>query len=126
MVEDNGKKSNGSKGSWETFTEEVEVAGNKLVEEITRLISEGNVRKVRLRSANDDLMIEVPLTGSVVVGGVVVLAAPWLALLGGLAGVLAKVKIEVVRDVDPDIADDEPGDDPLVAKKPKKAKKKKK
>lgn len=126
MVDENGKKSNEQKGSWETFTEEVEVAGHKLVEEITRLISEGNVRKLRVRSSNDDVMIEVPLTGSVVVGGVVVLAAPWLALLGGLAGVLAKVKIEVVRDVDPDAADDGFDDEDGAAEKPKKAKKKKK
>ena len=107
-----------SKSGWDSFTEEIEVAGNKLVEEITRLVSEGNVRKLRVRSANDDLMIEVPLTGSVVVGGVVVLAAPWLAILGGLAGVLAKVKIEVVRDVEPE------GDDGEETK-PKKQKKKK-
>ncbi len=126
MVDENGKKSNEQKGSWETFTEEVEVAGHKLVEEITRLISEGNVRKLRVRSSNDDVMIEVPLTGSVVVGGVVVLAAPWLALLGGLAGVLAKVKIEVVRDVDPDAADDGFDDEDGTAEQPKKAKKKKK
>lgn len=106
------------KSGWDSFTEEIEVAGNKLVEEITRLVSEGNVRKLRVRSANDDVMVEVPLTGSVVVGGVVVLAAPWLAILGGLAGVLAKVKIEVVRDVE---SAEAPDDD----EKPKKPKKKK-
>lgn len=122
MVDEKRDKSDEQKGSWETFTEEIEVAGHKLVEEITRLISEGNVRKLRVRSSNDDVMIEVPLTGSVVVGGVVVLAAPWLAILGGLAGVLAKVKIEVVRDVDPDAAEA----DDLADDKPKKAKKKKK
>ena len=93
------------KGRWKTFTEEVEVAGHQLVEEITRLIAEGNVRKLRVRSSNDDVVIEVPLTAGAVVGGVVVLAAPWLALLGALAGVLAKVKIEVVRDVDSSDAD---------------------
>jgi len=119
MVDDKRKKSDESKGGWESFTEEVEVAGSKLVEEITKLVSEGNVRKLRIRSANDDMVIEVPLTGSVVVGGVVMLAAPWLAILGGLAGVLAKVKIEVVRDVNPD------NDDEGSTNAPKKKKKKK-
>ena len=94
------------KGRWKTFTEEVEVAGHQLVEEITRLIAQGNVRKLRVRSSNDDVVVEVPLTAGAVVGGVVVLAAPWLALLGALAGVLAKVKIEVVRDEDGSDPDD--------------------
>jgi len=95
------------KGRWKTFTEEVEIAGHQLIEEITRLISEGNVRKLRIRSENDDVVLEVPLTAGAAVGGVVVLAAPWLAILGALAGVLAKVKIEVVRDVDSSDADAE-------------------
>jgi len=119
MVDDKRKKSDEHKGGWESFTEEIEVAGSKLVEEITKLVSEGNVRKLRIRTANDDLMIEVPLTGSVVVGGVVMLAAPWLAILGGLAGVLAKVKIEVIRDAN---ADDGEGDAEDAPKKPKKKK----
>lgn len=119
MVDDKRKKSDEPKDGWESFAEEIEVAGSKLVEEITRLVSEGNVRKLRIRSANDDMMIEVPLTGSVVVGGVVVLAAPWLAILGGLAGVLAKVKIEVIRD-----AETEPSE-PDAEDAPKKKKKKK-
>lgn len=119
MVDDKRKKSDEPKDGWESFAEEIEVAGSKLVEEITRLVSEGNVRKLRIRSANDDMMIEVPLTGSVVVGGVVVLAAPWLAILGGLAGVLAKVKIEVIRDVEVDGSEADADD------KPKKKKKKK-
>lgn len=89
-----------NKGRWKTFTEEVEVAGHQLIDEVTRLVSEGNVRKLRLRSENNDVVFEVPLTAGAVVGGVVVLAAPALAVIGALAGLLAKVKIEVVRSVD--------------------------
>lgn len=102
------------KGRWKTFTEEVEIAGHQLIEEVTRLISEGNVRKLRIRSENDDVVLEVPLTAGAAVGGVVVLAAPWLAVLGALAGVLAKVKLEIVRDVDSSDSDahkDEDEDD---------------
>ena len=73
MSEDDKKKD-----SWQTFTEEVEIAGHKLVDEVTKLIAEGNVRKVRIRSENDDVMLEVPLTAGAVIGGVVVLTAPWL------------------------------------------------
>ena len=101
----NTQDSNDKKGHWQEFTEEIEVAGQKLVEEVTRLISEGNVRRIRVRSVDDDVVIEVPLTAGAAVGGVLVLAAPWLVLLGGLAGLVARVKIEVVREEPP--ADDD-------------------
>jgi aminoglycoside phosphotransferase family enzyme len=43
-------------------------------------------------------LVTVPLTASVIAGGVVVLAAPWLALLGAIVGLATKVRIEIVRD----------------------------
>lgn len=95
------------KDAWHTFTEEIEITGRHLVEEISRLIAEGNVRKVRIRSENDDVVLEVPLSAGAVMGGVVILGAPWLALLGALAGILAKVRLEVVRVEKPD-DDDQP------------------
>lgn len=94
-----------NKNRWQEFTEEVETTGQNLIEEVTRLIAEGNVRRLRVRSENNDVVLEVPLTAGAVVGGVVVLAAPWLAILGALAGLLAKVRIEVVRE-DPDQVED--------------------
>ena len=81
-----------------TFTEEIEVAGQHVVDEVTRLLSEGNVRRLVLKSEGGDIMVTVPLTASVIAGGVVVLAAPWLALLGAIVGLAAKVRIEIVRD----------------------------
>lgn len=101
------------KGRWKTFTEEVEVAGYQLMDEITRLVSEGNVHKLRVRSENNDVVFEVPLTAGAVVGGVVVLAAPALAVLGALAGLLVKVKIEIVRNVD-DSGDESDEDGPRI------------
>jgi phage terminase large subunit-like protein len=86
-----------NKSRWRSFSEEIEVAGSQLVDRITSLIAEGNVSKIRIHSRNDDVVLEIPLTAGAVVGGVVVLAAPWLAILGGLAGLLAHVRIEVVR-----------------------------
>ncbi len=101
------------KDRWKTFTEEVEVAGQHLIDEVTRLIAEGNVRKVRVRSQNDDVVLEVPLTAASVVGGITVLAAPWLAILGALAGLLVRVRLEVVRERDPGEHDDkDEGDTP--------------
>lgn len=106
---DQDRQNSEERNQWHEFTEEVEVAGRHLVEEVTRLIAEGNVRKLRIRSKHDDVVIEVPMNAGVAAGGVMMLAAPWLAILGGLAGVLAKVRLEVVRVEKP--ANDADGDE---------------
>lgn len=82
-----------------TFTEEIELAGSQLVERIKELVAEGNVRTLRVRTPEaEDPFLELPLTGGVVGGGVLLLAAPWLAALGALAAIVAKVKVEIVRE----------------------------
>jgi len=91
---------NGDKTSWERFSDEIELAGNQLVDRVKELIAEGNVRKIRVRSLNDDVVLELPLTAGAGIGGVVALAAPGLAALAAIAGILARVKVEIVpRDV---------------------------
>lgn len=90
-----------------TIVETIEVAGADLLQKVRDLITEGNVRRLRIR-AGEDLAIEMPLTVGAVVGGVVVLAAPWLAVLGVVAALVAKVQIEVERDAD---GDGKPGGD---------------
>ena len=104
-----------NKNRWKTFTEEIEIAGSQLVDRVTQLIRDGNVRLLRIRSENGDIFLEIPLTVGAVTGGVVALAAPWLAVLGALAGLLAKVRIEIVRqeEVKPgeEEGDDEDEDD---------------
>lgn len=47
-----------------------------------------------------DVFLETPLNIGLVVGGVVVLAAPWLAILGAIAALVTKVRIVVEREVD--------------------------
>ena len=80
-----------------TFTEHIEIAGNELVERTKELIEEGNVRRLIIRNQEDEVLLEVPLTAGVVVGGAVTIVAPVLAALGALAALLTHVKIEVVR-----------------------------
>jgi hypothetical protein len=83
-----------------TFTEEIEIAGNQVVERVKELVEEGNVRQLRIKSAEgDDVFLEMPLTIGVVAGGAIALAAPWLAMLGAFAALVARVKIEIVREV---------------------------
>lgn len=100
-----------------TFTEELEVTGQQVADEIARLLAEGNVRRLLLKSETGDIIVTVPLTAGAIVGGVVVLAAPWLALFGAIVGLATKLRIEVVReephseDVPPDTGEAAPGGD---------------
>ena len=86
------------------WVEEMEVAGGDLVERVKGLVAEGNVRRLIIRNSNDEVLIEVPLTPAVVVGGVATVFNPVLAALGTLAALIARLKIEIVRveDIDQD------------------------
>jgi hypothetical protein len=87
-----------SNASWIAFTEEFEVAGHQLLDEINRLIAEGNVRRLQIRSEAGEVYMTVPLTAGVVAGGVVAIATPWLAVIGAVAGLFTKLKLEVLRE----------------------------
>ena len=80
-----------------TFTEHIEIAASDLVDRTKELIEEGNVRRLIIRNQDDEVLMEVPLTAGVVVGGTITIVAPVLAALGALAALLTHVKIEVVR-----------------------------
>lgn len=80
-----------------TWVEEVEVAGSQLVERVKELVAEGKVRRLIIRNAEDKVIIEIPLTAGVAVGGVVTFFAPILAALAALAAVLTRVKIQIIR-----------------------------
>lgn len=83
-----------------TWMEEIEVAGSQLVERVKELVAEGNVRRLILRTHDDKLIMEIPLTAGAVVGGVVTVFAPLLAALGALAALVARVKVQIVRTKD--------------------------
>lgn len=79
------------------WVEEMEVAGHELVDRVKALVAQGNVRRLIIRNADDEVLIEVPLTPAVLVGGVATVVSPVLAALGALAALIAKLKIEIVR-----------------------------
>lgn len=85
-----------------TVFEEIEVAGDQLVAKIKELAKEGSVRNLKIIADDGDVFLETPLNIGLVVGGVVVLAAPWLAILGAIAAMVTKVRIVVERDTDDD------------------------
>jgi hypothetical protein len=84
-----------------TWSEEIELAGSQLVEQVKEWIAEGNVRRLILRTPDNSLVFEIPLMTGAVVGGVVTVLAPLVAVLGAIASVLAHVKVEIVRVEEP-------------------------
>ena len=97
MNEQPGGMDHATEENEDTFTEKIEIAASDLVERTKEIIEEGNVRRIIIRNQDDEVLMEVPLTAGVVVGGAVTIVAPVLAALGALAALLTDVKIEVVR-----------------------------
>jgi hypothetical protein len=84
---------------------------NELGDRLTKLVHEGNVRRVVVKRDNETLA-EFPLTAGVV--GVVVTAmlAPVLAAIGAIAALVANCTIEIERtDQKDESADEAPGAD---------------
>lgn len=73
---------------WET----IKAQGGQVVDELRKLLHEGNVRRVVVKQ-KDQVVAEFPLT----VGLVGAVAAPVLAAVGALVAVLANCSIEIER-----------------------------
>ena len=82
----------------QTWIQEIEVTGENLVKKVKELAAESHVKRVRISEPDGDIALEIPLTYGAIAGGVFVIAAPVLALIGALAAFVTKVKIEIVRD----------------------------
>lgn len=81
-----------------TIIEEIEVTGAQLVERVKELAREGRVRQLKILADDGDIFLETPLNVGLVVGGAVVLAAPWLAILGVIAALVSKARIVIERE----------------------------
>lgn len=84
-----------------SFYEEINVAGNQLVDRLKSLTNEGNIRRLTIKDNNDRTILEVPLTLGVVAGTGVVMFAPFLAAVGAIAALVAQVRIVIERYEDP-------------------------
>jgi uncharacterized protein DUF4342 len=84
-----------------TFSEQLEVAGSQLVTQVQDLIKQGNARRLIIRKPDGEVLMDINLTVGAVAGGVMVLGAWWIAALAVIAGLVAKVKIEIIREVPP-------------------------
>jgi len=82
----------------EKTKEEFWVKGEELVEKIKQLIHEGNVRRLIIKDEDGKVYFEIPVTFGVIGA----LIAPMLAAAGAVAAMVANLKIEVVRDNEPE------------------------
>ena len=96
---------NNDKQRLEELREEFEIKGKDLVERVKELVREGNVRKLIVYKSDGSVLMEVPLTASVIAGSAMLVLAPVFAALGAAAAFLAEVKLEVVRMSDEEVAE---------------------
>ena len=80
-----------------TYTEEIPVAGGKLLETLKNIVRAGNVRRVVIRNGEGRTVLDVPLTAGVV--GAALL--PFWAAVGGIAALAARYTIVVEREGPP-------------------------
>ncbi len=73
--------------------EEFTISGDQLVAKVKEIIHGGNVRRITIKNAEGETLIEVPLTLGVV--GAVLL--PVWAALGAIAALVAKLRIVVEK-----------------------------
>ena len=77
-----------------TFTEEIKVSGQQLVETVKNLVHEANVRHLIIKNEKGEKLIEVPVS----VAGVGVILLPLLAALGALSALVSNCTIVVVKE----------------------------
>jgi Domain of unknown function (DUF4342) len=76
----------------QTRMETIKVEGSQLIDQIKRLVHEGNVRRIIIKQ-EDRTVAEFPLT----IGVIGVVLAPMFAAVGALATLLTDCTIEVER-----------------------------
>jgi hypothetical protein len=76
-----------------TFEEEFKLKGRELVDKISELIHEGNVRRIVIRDDHGRTFMEIPLSLAAI-GAVI---APILAAVGALAAAVSHFSVVVVR-----------------------------
>lgn len=79
------------------LVEEIQVMGSNLVEKVKDLIHEGNVQRVIIKNEDGHTLVEIPVTFA----AIGVIAAPVLAAVGAIAGIVTKCTVVVQRHEPP-------------------------
>jgi hypothetical protein len=84
-----------------TMGNEMQVAAHELLDRIKSLLEEGRIRRLRVKSPAGELYFEIPVTLGAIGGAALAMAAPFLAMAGGLASLGTKdLRLEIERDSD--------------------------
>jgi hypothetical protein len=79
--------------SFQDFAEEIQVMGSNLVDKVKELIHEGNVQRIIIKNEQGHTLVEIPVT----LAAIGVVAAPVLAAVGAIAGIVTKCTLVVER-----------------------------
>lgn len=77
-----------------TITEEIQITADKLIDTVTDLLHEGNVRHIVVKNAEGQTVVEFPVT----IGVVGLLIAPIVAAVGAIAVYAADFTVVVTRE----------------------------
>ena len=83
--------------TFQSAYQEFKVQAKDLVDKVTALIHEGNIRRVIIKDDKGNTFMEIPLNMTAVMA----IAAPILAALGTLAALVASFTIVVERNEEP-------------------------
>ncbi len=85
-----------------TFTEEIRVTGNKLVDAVKQIIKEGNTRRLVIKSAKGKTLLDTNLNIGAAGAGGLFYFAPILSAVGMLVMFATDFKIQIEREVGSD------------------------
>jgi len=79
--------------NFQKVVDEFQVMGSNLVEKVKELIHEGNVQRIIIKNEQGFTLVEIPVT----LAAIGLIAAPILAAVGAIAGIVTKCTLVVER-----------------------------
>jgi hypothetical protein len=79
--------------NFQKVVEEIHVMGSNLVEKVKELIHEGNVQRIIIKNEQGLTLVEIPVT----LAAIGIVAAPVLAAVSAIAGIVTKCTVVVER-----------------------------
>jgi hypothetical protein len=84
----------------QSWTERIDVTVDQLAARIQEMVSQGNVRSLKIRHEGRTIL-DIPLTAAVVGGAAGIMLAPFLTAVVAIAGIVARVELIVEREGEP-------------------------
>ena len=79
--------------NFQNIADEIHVMSSNLVDKVKELIHEGNVQRIIIKNEQGHTLVEIPVT----LAAIGVVAAPVLAAVGAIAGIVTKCTLVVER-----------------------------